>query len=158
MTKAYIRKAHLNDIPELSENMRDADIAEVRAASGCCPKMATFVGIMAGNTSVICLPDDTPVGVFGVHPTHTEGLGVIWMLATKEFKQVHKQFLRECLGVIEEHCKPYKAVFNFTDARNTVHHRWIKWSGFTFIKRHEQFGFEKRPFLEFVRITEVHNV
>lgn len=158
MTQGYVRSSRWEDIPALADNMREADMAEVMAAAGLGPTEALFQGMMAGDTSVICLPDDTPVGVFGVHPSPVKGLGIIWMLATNDFKLLHRQFLRECRKGLIDYCRPYRAVFNYTDARNSVHHRWIDWAGFTFIKRHEEFGFEKRPFLEFVRITEVPDV
>jgi len=76
------------------------------------------------------------------------------MVATNQFKSVQRQFLKECRGQLEDISKPYRLIFNFADARNSVHHRWIKWMGFTIIKRHEQFGHEGRAFLEFVKITE----
>jgi hypothetical protein len=158
MTQGYVRPTRWEDVPTLAENMREADIAEVKASAGIEPSMALFIGIMEGETNTICLPDGTPAGIYGVTPTVTPGLGCVWMLATNELRKVHRQFLRESRQGIADLCKDYRAVYNYTDARNKVHHRWIEWAGFTFIKRHERFGFEQRPFLEFVRITEVHNV
>lgn len=158
MSKGYVRAATLADIKPLADDLRSADIAELKAASGCTPEQAIRIGIEAGDTYVACLPDGTPVMVFGVTECIPKELGAVWAVATNRFKEVRTQFLRESRGCVEELCKPYRVTFNYTDARNTLHHRWIKWCGFTFIKRHEHFGHEKRPFLEFVRISEVHDV
>ena len=46
----------------------------------------------------------------------------------------------------------YSVLFNVVDARNTVHIRWIKHMGFTFVAEHAEWGPEKRLFYEFVRI------
>jgi hypothetical protein len=27
------------------------------------------------------------------------------------------------------------AFYNYTYSRNTVHHKWLKWSGFTFLRK-----------------------
>ncbi|WP_217363646.1 hypothetical protein, partial [Marinobacterium sp. xm-v-242] len=78
--------------------------------------------------------------------------------ASNDIKAVHRQFLRESREQIKRLCEGYRLVFNFTDARNHVHHRWIKWSGFSIIKKHENFGVEQRPFLEFTRIVETQDV
>ena len=106
----------------------------------------------------ICLPDGTPVGMYGVTPCHDPRLGVVWMLAANGIKPLYRQFLRESQAKIEELSEGYDILFNFTDARNEVHHRWINWAGFTIIKRHENFGQDGTAFLEFCKITEGNHV
>lgn len=158
MTKGYVRPAQWDDVPILASDLRSADIAELKAASGMGPEAAISTGIEAGESYVACLPDHTPAFIFGVVSVIPNDLGAVWAVATNRFKEVQTQFLRESRGAAAELCKPYRLTFNYTDARNKVHHRWIKWCGFTFIKRHEEYGVEKRPFLEFVRITEAPDV
>lgn len=157
MTKAHVRPARWDDIPTLAENMRAADVAEIKAASGLSAEEALQIGVRSGAL-VGCRPDDTPVMIYGVIPGHTPDVGAVWMLATDGLLEFSRQFLRESREAVAKLCEGYRLVYNFTDARNTAHHRWIKWAGFTIIKRHEEFGVEKRPFLEFVRITEGHHV
>lgn len=150
----YVRAAEWSDLPILAENMRPHDKAEIFASSGACPLDALTEGMKQGDTKVACLPNGIPAAIFGVVPTPVSGVGSIWMLATNQFKNISRQFLRECRGEIADLTEEYRLVFNLVDARNTIHIRWIKWAGFTIIKRHEHFGFEQRPFLEFVLITE----
>lgn len=157
MTHGYTRPARQEDIPVLAATLREADVSEIKASSGLTPGEALYRGMEKGPAYVACLPNGTPVCIYGIVPMSTQ-VGGIWMVASKQFHLVHRQFLRECKGVLEEITRDYRMVFNFTDARNHVHHRWIKWMGFTIIKRHESYGHEGRPFLEFVKITENNHV
>jgi hypothetical protein len=154
--KGYVRTANYADIPIIAQDMRDADVAEVKAYSGSTPEEALTNGLKytGGVTKTVCLPTGVPVAMYGVVPTDQPRVGGVWMLAANGIKQVHWQFLRESRGAINDLTRGYDLVFNFTDARNTTHHRWIKWAGFTIIKKHENFGKEQRPFLEFTRIVE----
>lgn len=155
-SQGYVRPATHADIPLIAQDMRDADVAEVKAFSGKQPEEALKNGLQftGGVTETICLPNGVPVGMYGVVPTDQPRVGVVWMLASNGIKHVQRQFLRESRGAISDLIRDYDLVFNFTDARNTTHHRWIKWAGFTIIKKHQNFGTEQRPFLEFTRIVE----
>ena len=157
MIQAHVRPARLEDVPILADNLREADVEEIKASSGSDPRDALYRGLRDGKAYVACLPNGIPVTMYGVVPMVPQ-VGGIWMVASKQFHLVHRQFLRECKGALEDISRDYRLVYNFTDARNHVHHRWIKWMGFSIIKRHETFGHEGRPFLEFVKITEGHHV
>jgi hypothetical protein len=84
--------------------------------------------------------------------------GDVWLLGTDALatRPLAGQFLRQSrfwLTALHEGCAPI--LHNVIDARNTLHIRWLQWLGFTFIKRHEVFGVEGRPFLEFMRLHHV---
>lgn len=159
MLKGFIRQASLTDTVSIAKDLREADKAEIKAHSGIDPVVTLDHARRSGDrVRVVCLPNGVPAAIYGVNPTSVEGLGSVWMVATNQFHLLHRQFLRECREEIEDLGQGYRALFNYTDARNTVHHRWIKWAGFTFIKRHERFGVEGRPFLEFVKIMEDRDV
>lgn len=153
MSLGYVRPAEWSDIPILAGDLRPADIAEIKALSGNTPREAISRGLENGASYVACLPNDIPAAVFGVVPMSPE-VGGVWMTATNQFKHLHRQFLRESREGVSELGRGYRVLTNITDARNHVHHRWIKWAGFSIIKRHEHLGVEQRPFLEFVRIME----
>lgn len=149
----YIRDATIDDIEYLSSRLRKADIAECYAASGADPKVALCIGLEFGDiTKTMIAPDGEPLGMFGVGQSHIPEAGVIWMVATDKLAQYQIKFLRLNKPVIETLQQQYLALFNFVDARNELHIKWLRWMGFTFINRHEHWGFEKRPFFEFVRI------
>lgn len=158
MTKGFVRDATWADVPLLAADLRCADRAELKAFSGLSHHEAISEGLRAvehgGSARVACLPNGLPAAIFGVVPTPVEGLGAVWMVATNGFQALHRQFLREGGQELQRLGSGYRALFNLTDARNHVHHRWLQWVGFTIIKRHEEYGREGRPFLEFVRIME----
>jgi hypothetical protein len=152
----YTRFTSRDDIPFLAKNLRDEDKAEVSAASGLDMEVALERGYLHSKIcKTICMSDGTPAAIFGVADTGIKGLGSIWLLATPDLLKVQRQFLRECRKGISDISQGYTCIFNYTDARNTVHHRWLKWCGFTFIKQHDQHGLGQIPFLEFVKIIEV---
>lgn len=156
--KAYIREATVEDVPGLISDLRQADLCELRAASKYTPEENLLIGISSGYAEVACLPEGTPAAIFGVSHGGVPDLGVIWMVATNRFMEVQVQFLRECRGHIERLGQDYKALYNFTDARNSVHHRWLKWCGFTFLNKRENFGTGGESFYEFVRLMEKRHV
>ena len=149
----YVRNTHKDDLDHLAENLREADVQELYAQSGFTPEIALKLALLfSRQCKTMCDLEGTPIGVFGVSDTQTAGLGSIWMMATPDLLKHQRQFLRECREGIYEVSQGYSCVFNYTDARNTVHHRWLKWCGFTFIKEHKNFGQENEPFYEFVKI------
>lgn len=64
---------------------------------------------------------------------------------------LRSQFLRECRRYLAGMEQLYPVLFNLIDERNTVHMRWLRWMGFTFIRR-TTYGHEQRPFLEFIKL------
>ena len=149
-----VRPATTADIRPLTDDLRPADILEIRAASGAAHGDAIRQGVGLGAL-VACLPNGLPAALFGVTTSwENSDIGLIWMVATNGFWKLTRQFLRESYAVVDHLGVDYRVVMNYSDARNTAHHRWLRWAGFTIIKRHEQFGVEQRPFLEFAKITE----
>ena len=87
-----------------------------------------------------------------------ERLGRIWMLATDELvdnKPNSIQFLRQAKGWLTRTLEDYDVLYNYADARNAVHIKWLRWMGFTFIAERPNYGHEGRTFLEFVRMSHV---
>jgi hypothetical protein len=150
---AYVRKLTRADIDHLAENLRKRDVAELDAQSGLTPRKALEMALVfAKECRVISDGNDVPIGVYGVSDTNIKGLGSIWMMATPDLIKHQRQFLRECREGISDISQGYSCVFNYTDARNTVHHKWLKWCGFTFINKREEFGRNGETFYEFVKI------
>lgn len=149
----YLRQTDYEDVRYLAPRLRQADKDECMAATGYDPKVALCIGLKFGDiTQTMLAPDGEPLGMFGVGKSNVPDAGAIWMVATDNLVKHQMKFLRLNKPVIETLQTEYLALFNFVDARNTLHIKWLKWMGFTFIKRHEHWGFEKRPFYEFVRI------
>jgi hypothetical protein len=145
-----VRPADLRDAFVLAPRLRKEDVAEVQA-HGITPLDAITHGVKAGGAWVGCA-GGMPIGIYGLAPGADPLVGHPWMLATDDLVTHQKWFLRHCRAGVAEMQSRYPVLVNVVDARNAVHIRWLRWCGFTFINLHKEFGPERRPFYEFVRI------
>lgn len=142
-----VRKAWPEDIHFLAATMREEDVNECYA-SGHFPKDALFLGFHNGITYTLMEPNGPIAGMLGVTKSHPEAKdGLVWMLATPAIEQYPMTFLRRCKPVLdrlydESGCE---LLWNHTHKPNTVHHKWLKWLGFSFLR-------EVGDFYEFARL------
>lgn len=151
-----LRQAIPTDFPRILQNLRSADRAEVEAVIGVPAEfLIPFIDEGSGNIWTMEASDGEPVGLVGVQPLPgCPELGSIWMLGTDGIVSHSVEFLRKCRTGIDFLFGPYEALTNCVDARNTLHIRWLKWMGFTFIRRIEKHGALSLPFYEFVKIKK----
>jgi len=148
---AGYRRSCMADVLELSRNLRKADIAELEEGHGCSPTKALLEGYTySAPCYTLVGTEGEIVGMFGVVP-QDEIKGAIWMLASDHLENYSIKFLREAGKAITELNAKHPLLFNCVDARNELHIKWLKWCGFTFIKKHERYGMGGIPFYEFVR-------
>ena len=62
-----------------------------------------------------------------------------------EIKDINRQFLRESRTWLERIGSQYELLTNVVHEDNHLHHKWLRFLGFTFIRR-------EKPFIEFARI------
>jgi len=145
-----------SDVDYLAPRLRPEDVAEVRANSGFEPHFTLSLGLLYSDKCfTMVTPDGEPVGMFGVGKSNMPNTGIVWMLNTPLLEKHRVQFLRACkagewVDVLHE---KYPILTNAVDERNTKHIRWLRWLGFTFVFRHPFYGVERRPFIEFVRLS-----
>ena len=149
-----IRPAVPEDMPLILERLRTADRDEIRAYTGT---EAEFVAPALFEVSdriwTLATADGEPGAMLGTQPVFGEPMfGWVWMIATDALAANSIEFLRKARGQLPTIHGPYCVLTNHVDARNTLHIRWLKWMGFTFLRRIERHGAESRPFYEFVRI------
>lgn len=126
---------------------------EIKAASGENPLQALIRGYERSWQPFTATLDNTVIGMFGAVPMDRDFLtAAVWMLGSNELFDIRFQFMRDSQMWLDCLHKPFSIIFNYVDCRNTVHVRWLKWCDFKFISRHDQFGVEKQPFYEFVKI------
>lgn len=153
MSQGYVRPSIERDAYALAPRLRQADLMEIDAASGENPLQALIRGFEQSWQPFTMLVDDQPIGMFGAVPMDKDFLtAAIWLLSTDDLFNVRYQFLRNSRLWLDVLHKPFSIVFNYVDARNTVHVKWLKWCDFKFIAKHDQFGYRKQPFYEFVKI------
>lgn len=148
-----IRPATAADCHDLAPRLRPADAQELFAASSSPPEVA-LPSTLRWEPSVVEL-DGRPEAIMGC--TRRDDIeGVPWFLSTDipVSPRWRVAFLRHSRAVVEEWQRWFPLLHNFTDARNTVHHRWLRWLGFTFVAQHERFGPLGLPFFEFVRLSQ----
>jgi hypothetical protein len=148
----YVRESLVGDVSKLAPVMRQADIDEVKAASGHSPEVALLMGMCHSRPAYTFLdPEGNVAGMFGVVPS-TEISGAVWMLGGTSVERYPITFLKNCRKWTDHLNELYPVLFNVVDERNELHIKWLKWMGFSFINKHEAYGVEQRPFYEFVRV------
>lgn len=128
--------------------MRAVEGKEVRPADALKKGLKDSLEPMTG------LINNRPVCVFGVVPfEQDETIGAIWLMGTNDIFDHKVTFLRESVVWLDRLSKPFRAVCNVVDKRNTLHVRWLKWLGFSIITEIPEYGESKLPFYEFIKLS-----
>ena len=156
MIEDFIRPATLDDAILISSQLRTADKEEIRAGSGLSCQQGLIRSLALSTEAYTMHKDGELAGMFGVTETEhpIEGVGGVWLLATPVLVEHWRPFLRYSReGLLRLH-KRYPALWAFADARNSLHITWLEWLGFTTIKVHPEYGHERRPFVEVMRVHQ----
>ena len=151
---AFMRGAILDDCYKLAPKLRKADLQEIKANANIKAIDALLQGFHLSEVPISIFDDEEEiVCMLGCCPTNIHSAAIVWLLASDDLKKdIPLRFLRHSRGVVEIFQKRYPVLYNFIDARNTLHIKWLKWCGFHFINKHYGYGYEKRLFYEFIRI------
>ena len=145
--------ARPQDLVYIADHMRKSDADEIAATSGVSPHQAMMFGAFFSPYIKVAGLEGEAGLIFGVCPTEDEKVGKVWMLSTDILQNTKARLLlaRHSREWVEDMQSLYPVLTNITDARNTVHHRWLSWCGFVFVQelKHGPVG---APFYEFVRI------
>jgi len=153
LPRVEIRTSTLEDCLELGPNLREEDCQEIRAAAGFEPTAGLVYSFFNSKACLTVVRNGVPITIFGVGPfPDDDRIGMIWLLSSPELLEISKTFLRHSKRLLALLTAPYQVTMNYVDCRNTVHHRWLRWCGYVFIAKHEEFGVGKLPFYEFVKI------
>ena len=148
----YLRKANIKDLNHVCKNMREIDRLEAVYQTGQEPADALRLTYLAGEQVLTIAGDnDQPMGLCGVISD-----GCIWMICTDELftnKKYKIQLIRKGREWVDNLLKSYKVLYNFVYAENHSAIKWLKSLGFTFVNYYKEYGEQKKPFYEFVRIT-----
>lgn len=147
--RLIVRESRLADAPLLAERLRSADKDEIYAARGIGPNEALEICVVDSTKCFTVLDGDTPIAMFGYLHVDDD-TAQVWMLGSDELTQNKKWFVRESKRWLCEFEKQYRVLFNFIDARNELHIKWIDRMGFDIVESVSDYGFEKRLFLKFV--------
>lgn len=148
----YLRKATLKDFKFVVENMRVMDKIEAMYQTGMSPEDALSFTYLGSEINMAIADDnDQPIGLAGVQKD-----GCIWMVATDELfenKKYRFQLTKQGKTWVDNLLGSYKILYNYVYAENTSAIKWLKSLGFTFVNLHKEYGKQKKPFYEFLRIA-----
>lgn len=139
-------------VAELAGNLRQADIDELWAAGHHLPFKGLAMSVAHSHVAYSIMEDEHPVAMYGARHLG-DGVGIVWMLASPALERCSIQFIRNSVEYIdrlheESGCR---VLANFTDKRNTLHHKWLKWTGFEFGSE-IPYGPDQMPFYEIRRV------
>lgn len=148
-----IRPVNASDAVQLAPRLREADRREISAVVGSDPLVALKNCVDLSIPCYAIADASVPYALFGVVPdSDTKGQGSVWLLGSDKLVEHPFFVIRHSRLWVERLQDHYKVLWNCVDARNVVHIRWLKWSGFTFLRRIEKYGVEQRPFYEFEKL------
>lgn len=149
--KPYYRPSTAGDAETLAPKLRKQDVEEVWASHGITPIAALVTSQNNSSEShTIIASDGEVIGMFGV--VDDGAVGVPWLLTSDRLPEVAREFLPQSREWVERINQDYLVLTNYVDVRNKVAQRWLKWLGFKFVRVVEEYGYEKKPFYEVVRI------
>lgn len=153
--KGYVRKSTQEDVDFLSTNLRKEDAIEVLSSHGDI-REALQIGFDESEECWTIVVTDTEeiAGMYGI-ARHDDEIAIPWLLTSPAIESIWLPFLRGSRKWVEEMNDKYPLLTNACDAEYTKAINWLRFVGFTFIKKHDKWGKGDRPFLEFVRIKNV---
>lgn len=147
-----VRKAKTGDGIEIASDLRKADLVDIRAFSNDDPAKVLEESIANLNEFTYVIEQKgVAIAIFGIVP-HSNLSAVIWMIGTNKLVKVKIPFLRNCKFWVEAFSELYPVLFNAVSKANTLHISWLKWLGFKFTTEHKEFGLNKEPFIEFIKV------
>jgi hypothetical protein len=145
-----IRKAARADAVALAPELRKEDLDDITATTGKNPLDVLNYGIASSDPCYTILDGDgKPFCIFGAIPDkNNPHSALVWLLGSNGIERHSRFFLRHSRFWIEKLHERYGTLWNYVDARNGAHIRWLKWCGFAFPRLIEKYGMEQRPFFE----------
>lgn len=145
-----------DDINYVARNLRPEDRAEIRAMAGGPPELMLPMCVKNDReTYVMVGPNGERGGLFGLQDCYgVPEVGWAWMVCCPIVEQYPFLFLQGCKALLPTVLhKHHPIITNHVDERNTTHIKWLRWLGFSFLRRIDRWGAENRPFIEFARLN-----
>lgn len=156
MSDVLVREATFDDAAELAGRLREADTAELWAASRTLPNEGLRRAVALSTQAWSGFGDGELVVMFGVGSINfAGGIGAPWLLGSDGVERHAVAFLRNSRPHLAMMRESYGELRNYVDARNRAAVRWLGWLGFT-IHPAEPHGPFKMPFHKFEMIGASH--
>lgn len=138
-TNPTIRPGEARDALALAPRLRPADADEF-LANGRCPTAGLLRAVnLSSFVRCILAPDGRPISLFGFAPINHQ-TACPWLVGTDDLVTTHRAwFIRKSPEIVASGDPLWGHFFNRVHAANTVHVRWLRWSGFD-VGEPEPFG------------------
>lgn len=141
----------MEDASKIAPHLRDADKREIIASSGADIEQAILSSIVTSVAHSVILPDGRLICIFGIGDD-TMGGGIPWMIGTDDMIKHRKALIKDAREWIDYQLDIYSYLWNYADARNTIHLQWLRHMGFTVSDIPEYIGADPSvPFYNFYR-------
>lgn len=120
-----------DDILQLAQNMRERDVAEIKAASGRDPLSSVRRSVESSIWARAFFLNDRLMCIAGLALFQDGQLAAPWALSTTMLDTHAKAFVKYSRDTVREMLAIHPHLFNFVDARNTKSIRWLRGVGFT---------------------------
>ncbi len=129
----FTRVATEEDVHALSPRLRLEDEREARASGSPSGHQALLYGIKhSQECRALCFDTGLVIGLYGITPGQ-HGSGCIWMMASPELPVIKVFFMQETHRYLTAQKKLYRSLCGLVDSRNTLHTKWLKRVGFSFV-------------------------
>lgn len=123
------------DADSLAPRLRDADVAELRAAHGPDADALTLLrdGLTATPDAVAAVEGGRVIALLGCAPGGTllAPCGIPWLLGSNECAGHARLFVARGRQAVADWLARFGRLENFVDARHVASIRWLKRLGFT---------------------------
>ena len=137
MVKKMIRKEkNEKDIKYILENLRDEDKKEALTVRGENFVDGLLKDIMQSQDVNLGVrkKDGLPICVGGCTETEEKGVGIVWLLCTKEIENHQVCLIKHLIRYFKEYEKKYWLTFNYIFEENYLAKNWLKKFGYVFVK------------------------
>lgn len=125
-----IRPAARVDALSLAPRLRAADAGEFLAHARCPTAGLLRAVALSPLAWAIEAPGGRPISLFGFAPIDQD-TACPWLVAAEDLVTTHRAwFIRQSAAIVALGDHRWSRFFNYVDARNTVHVRWLRWVGF----------------------------
>ena len=143
-SQPLLRQATEEDALFIAHRLREADVAEIYAASRASPLEALLRGINTSVPHAWVLDSPTtgkPFVIGGITPLGGQA-GLVWLLATPEIEQHALTFQREAWRHLQAVWKSgeFTAIGNIIHTKNDKAITWLQRLGFTIVYRDQPVG------------------
>jgi hypothetical protein len=129
----HYRAAKVADAFALAPRIREADRREIDAASGREPLEVLLSALESSRVARTIAFGDTVLAMHGATdlPGYDGAIGFPWLIASDDLLAHRGPFLRTSRREANDLLAHYANLYGLVHAQNTVHIRWIEWTGFT---------------------------